>query len=95
MGKDIRSEYAKRLARDLLLMGTQGRSMHSTTTKSHPKDLGTEPEGQTSPSRRGPDSKTPVKSPLPGDGHSSPEPESPRERRSNLAGDQDVTGNEA
>ena len=59
--------------------------MHPNATKSHPNDIGTEPEGQTSPSRRGPDTKKPTKSPLPGDGHSAPESETPRERRSNLA----------
>ena len=59
--------------------------MQRSTTKSHPNDIGTEPEGPTSPSRRGPDTKKPTKSPLPGDGHSAPEPEAPRERRSNLA----------
>jgi len=59
--------------------------MQRSTTKSHPNDIVTEPEGQTSPTRRGPDSKKPTKSPLPGDGHSAPESEAPRERRSNLA----------
>ena len=69
--------------------------MQRNSTKSHPNDIDTENEGQTSPTWRGPDTKKPTKSPLPGDGHSAPEAETPRERRSNLAGDQDVTGNEA
>jgi hypothetical protein len=58
--------------------------MARNTTKSHPND--TDPEHENlSPTWRGPKGKTPTKSPLPGDGHSAPEPESPRERRSNLA----------
>jgi hypothetical protein len=59
--------------------------MHPNSTKSHPNDIDTEHEGQTSPTRRGPESNKPTKSPLPGDGHSAPEPETPRQRRSNLA----------